>query len=91
MQEQQSGHLRTGHLTEQQFAHYLDTGDLPDPDLLIRTSGECRTSNFLQWQSAYAEIIFTDTLWPDFHKENLLQTLEQYAQRERRFGQTSER
>lgn len=90
LQDRQTGHLETDRLTEQEFAQYLDTHDLPDPDLLIRTSGECRTSNFLQWQSAYAEIIFTETLWPDFHKENLLQTLEQYAQRERRFGQTSD-
>lgn len=90
LEDRLKGRLETDRLTEQQFAQYLDTRHLPDPDLLIRTSGECRTSNFLQWQSAYAEIIFTDTLWPDFHKANLLQTLEQYAQRERRFGQTSD-
>jgi undecaprenyl diphosphate synthase len=90
LKDAQAGRLEAGQLSETQFAQYLDTRHLPDPDLLIRTSGESRTSNFLQWQTAYAEIIFTDTLWPDFHKENLIKTLEQYAQRERRFGQTSD-
>lgn len=90
LQEAQAGRPETERLTEAEFAQYLDTRHIPDPDLLIRTSGECRTSNFLQWQAAYAEIIFTDTLWPDFHKENLIATLQQYARRERRFGQTSD-
>lgn len=84
------GHLVSTDLCEDIFAEYLDTCFMPDPDLLIRTSGESRTSNFLLWQTAYSEFIFTDTLWPDFHKENLIDMLYQYQQRERRFGQTSD-
>jgi undecaprenyl diphosphate synthase len=64
----------------------LDTGDLPPPDLLIRTSGEQRLSNFLLWQLAYAELLFVDTLWPDFGAEQLADAVERFAQRERRFG-----
>jgi undecaprenyl diphosphate synthase len=63
---------------------------MPDPDLIIRTSGEMRISNFLLWQSAYAELYFTDTLWPDFGRKELIEALEDYAGRERRFGATSE-
>ncbi|AEK23024.1 undecaprenyl pyrophosphate synthase [Capnocytophaga canimorsus] len=69
---------------------YLYTFDLPDVDLLIRTSGECRISNFLLWQIAYAELYFTDVLWPDFTKEHLHQAVLDYQKRERRFGKTSE-
>lgn len=65
---------------------YLDTRDLPDPDLLIRTSGELRTSNFLPWQLAYSEFYFTDVLWPDFNKEELINAIKYYNGRERRFG-----
>ncbi len=65
---------------------YLVTAGIPDPDLLIRTSGEKRISNYLLWQTAYTEFVFTDTLWPDFRKEAFLQTLEEYASRDRRFG-----
>ena len=65
---------------------YLDTADFPDPDLLIRTSGECRISNFLLWQLAYSEIYVTDVLWPDFNKKELLLAILDYNKRERRFG-----
>jgi undecaprenyl diphosphate synthase len=71
---------------EKLLSSYMFTSGIPDPDLMIRTSGEMRTSNFLLWQSAYAEWFFTDTLWPDFDKESLRQALESYASRERRFG-----
>ena len=75
-----------GELTEEGFAAYLDTAGIPDPDLIIRTSGELRLSNFLTWQSAYSEIVVTDTLWPDFDREELLNCIRQYNQRSRRFG-----
>ena len=65
---------------------YLVTAGYPDPDLIIRTSGEKRISNYLLWQAAYSEFIFTDTLWPDFRKDSLLAALEEYASRDRRFG-----
>ena len=68
------------------LSRYLYTGDLPDPDLIIRTSGELRVSNFLLWQGAYAEYYVTPTYWPDFDREQLLKALEQYSKRERRFG-----
>ena len=73
-------------LDEEAFARYLYAPDLPDPDLLIRTSGELRISNFLLWQLAYAELVFVDTLWPDFGEEQLREALEAYAGRRRRFG-----
>jgi undecaprenyl diphosphate synthase len=72
------------------FQNYLYTHDLPDPDLLIRTSGEYRLSNFLLWQTAYTEFYFTDVLWPDFSKEDLMAAIEEYQRRERRFGLTPE-
>jgi undecaprenyl diphosphate synthase len=75
---------------EQSFSTYLYTVDLPDPDLLIRTSGEFRLSNFLLWQLAYTEIYFTKTLWPDFRKKHLIKALLNYQSRERRFGLTSD-
>jgi len=68
------------------FEHYLVTADVPDPDLLIRTSGEKRLSNYLLWQTAYTEFVFTDTLWPDFRREQYRAALEEYASRDRRFG-----
>lgn len=71
---------------EQSFSQLLMTGDIPDPDLLIRTSGEQRISNFLLWQCAYAEFVFTETLWPDFSKKDLELALASYASRDRRFG-----
>ncbi|MGY6626940.1 MAG: polyprenyl diphosphate synthase [Oceanicaulis sp.] len=73
-------------LTEADFGAYLDTAELPDPDLVIRTSGERRLSNFLLWQTAYAELIFMDVLWPDFGEEHLRAALDEFARRERRFG-----
>ena len=73
-------------LNEQEFATYLYTAGLPDPDLLIRTSGELRISNFLLWQIAYAEIWVTDTLWPDFEKRNLYEAIIAFQKRERRYG-----
>lgn len=73
-------------LTEEELSSFLDTAGIPDPDLIIRTSGEFRTSNFLLWQSAYAEYYITDVLWPDFTKEELLKAIENYKKRERRYG-----
>ena len=73
-------------LSENIFAKYLYTAGLPEPDLLIRTSGEMRVSNFLLWQIAYTEIWITDVLWPDFRKNNLLEAINDYQKRERRFG-----
>lgn len=73
-------------IDEDGFSAYLDTVDLPDPDILIRTSGEYRLSNFLIWQAAYAELVFMDVLWPDFGKTQLLEAIEIYRSRERRFG-----
>ena len=68
------------------FGKYLVTADIPDPDLVIRTSGEQRISNFLLWQSAYSEYYFTETLWPDFRKEEFLKALEEFSGRDRRYG-----
>lgn len=76
----------TDDLSEQDFEAFLDTRDLPDPDLVIRTSGEYRISNFLLWQTAYAELLFVDVLWPDFNREHLEQAIARYNERERRFG-----
>ena len=77
-------------MTEELFSSYLDTAGLPDPDLIIRTSGEKRISNFLLWQAAYAELHFTDTLWPDFNETDLLTAIVDYQGRQRRFGLTQE-
>jgi undecaprenyl diphosphate synthase len=84
------GALRPEEINESLFSRYLWTANLPDPDLLIRTSGEIRISNFFLWQLAYTEIYVTSTLWPDFDKEELIQALLSYQDRERRFGLTSE-
>ncbi len=73
-------------LTEDSFNAYLDTAGLPTPDLIIRTSGEMRISNFLLWQGAYSELYFTETLWPDFTKDEFLLAIQDYQRRERRFG-----
>lgn len=73
-------------ITEEKFTSYLDTRELPDPDLMIRTSGEQRLSNWLLWQLAYTEFYFTDVLWPDFNKDELIRAVEYYNTRERRFG-----
>lgn len=84
------GNLTPEDINEHLFSKYLWTAPLPDPDLLIRTSGEQRLSNFFLWQMAYTEIYITPTLWPDFTKEDLIQALLDYQERERRFGLTSE-
>ena len=75
---------------ETMFASYLTTAGIPDPDLLIRTSGECRLSNFLLWQLAYTELYFLDKFWPDFEKDDLYLAIRNYQKRERRFGMTGE-
>ncbi len=81
-----SGMLDVDDIDTSVFERHLQTTDIPDPDLLIRTSGEQRLSNFLLWQSAYAELIFMNTLWPDFSKKNLEDAIDEYQQRERRYG-----
>ena len=85
----QKGSLDPKTIDEETLPKYLDTYVLPDPDLVIRTSGEARISNFLLWQSAYAEYEFIDTLWPDFNKETFKQTLDNYVGRSRRYGGVS--
>jgi undecaprenyl diphosphate synthase len=82
--------LQVADITEERFADFLYTAGLPDPDLLIRTSGEQRISNFLLWQIAYTELYVTDVLWPDFKREHLYQALLDYQKRKRRFGLTDE-
>ncbi len=84
-----SGSLEVGNINEQSIAKSLDTSDLPDPDLLIRTGGDQRLSNFLLWQSAYTELYFTEVLWPDFTPDHLRQAIECFGMRERRFGARS--
>lgn len=88
-----AGDIKEGRISPQQidetlFSNCLFTSELPDPDLLIRTSGEHRISNFLLWQMAYTELYITDTLWPDFTEKDLIRALEDYQKRERRFGRT---
>ncbi|MBS1049312.1 di-trans,poly-cis-decaprenylcistransferase [Gluconobacter sp. NFX36] len=80
------GELSPSDITEERLAGVLQTSDMPDPDLVIRTSGECRLSNFLLWQSAYAELVFMDVLWPDFGEAEFVQALSHFAGRKRRFG-----
>ena len=80
------GKMEPEDITSEVISSYLDTHDIPDPDLLIRTSGEERLSNFLLWQLAYSEFYFTDVLWPDFTKEDLVKAIEQYNARDRRYG-----
>lgn len=89
-EEVKNGKLNPEHITEQTVEKYLQTAGIPDPELLIRTSGEMRVSNFLLWQIAYTELYITPTLWPDFRKENLYEAIWAYQKRERRFGKTSE-
>ena len=88
--EAAEGKIAPEEITEEVFSSRLDTGGIPDPDLVIRTSGELRISNFLLWQSAYSEFAFTDVLWPDFGKAEFLQALDEYSRRHRRFGLTGE-
>ena len=85
-EEVAAGRLKVAEITEAIFTRYLETADIPDPDLLIRTSGEQRLSNFLLWQLAYAELVFTDTLWPDFSKGELENAVAEFQRRERRYG-----
>jgi undecaprenyl diphosphate synthase len=82
----QTGELEPAEITEEIFSQHLYTKNYPDPDLLIRTSGEMRVSNFLLWQISYTELVVTPTLWPDFRKPQLLEALQEYARRHRRFG-----
>ncbi len=86
MQDEKSGNITIDEVTPELFSSYLDTKDIPDPDLLIRTSGEQRLSNYLLWQLAYSEFYFTDVAWPDFHKKELEQAVYAYNKRDRRFG-----
>ena len=89
-QKVSEGKLSPGEITQQTLADHLDTAGIPDPELMIRTSGEYRISNFLLWQLAYSELYFSDVLWPDFRKEHLFAAIEDYQKRERRFGKTGE-
>ena len=82
----QQGRLDPDHLTEKSFRKFLDEPEIPDVDLFVRSSGEQRTSNFLLWQSAYAEMVFLDRLWPDFDRRDLWRAIELYASRDRRYG-----
>jgi undecaprenyl diphosphate synthase len=86
----QTGIIQLQDISKELFSNYLYTSGIPDPDLLIRTSGEYRLSNFLLWQSAYTEFYFTDTLWPDFKKKHLMAAIADFQNRERRFGLTSD-
>lgn len=88
--EVKSGTLQPNDINEKVFENFLETSGIPDPELLIRTSGELRVSNFLLWQIAYTELFITPTLWPDFRKETLYEAITAYQKRERRFGKTSE-
>jgi undecaprenyl diphosphate synthase len=90
VQDALSGRIQQEDLNRELFTRYLYTADMPDPDLLIRTSGEQRISNFCLWQMAYTEFHFTDVLWPDFSREDLLSAIADFQSRERRFGMTSE-
>jgi len=88
LHEQELGRVEPETLDEKAFAAYLDDPELPDVDLLIRTGGEHRISNFLLWQSAYAEIVFSQVLWPDFERKHLEEALLEFQSRERRYGLT---
>jgi undecaprenyl diphosphate synthase len=85
-----SGKIKINDIHEKTFSAYLATKDIPDPDLMIRTGGEYRISNFLLWQLAYTEIYIDDVFWPDFRREHLYKAIREYQNRERRFGMTSE-
>ena len=81
-----AGEIAAAEITEQSISEALYTASMPDPDLVIRTSGECRLSNFMLWQASYSELYFTDTLWPDFGREEFLKAMKAYAERDRRYG-----
>ena len=85
-----SGEITPEQITDEYISSYLTTSFMPDPDLLIRTGGEIRLSNYLLWQCAYSELYFCDTFWPDFNNEEFRKAIYEYQQRERRFGKTSE-
>lgn len=89
LEDQKAGKLETP-VSEDTISGYLDTAGIPDPDLMIRTSGELRLSNYLLWQLAYSEFYFTDVLWPDFKKEELVKAIEKYNERDRRYGGVKE-
>lgn len=90
LKDVKNGVISPHEINPESFSGYLSTKDIPDPELLIRTSGEMRISNFLLWQMAYTELFITDVLWPDFRKKDLYEALESYQHRERRFGRISE-
>ena len=90
MKDCEAGKITSDEVTEEVFESYLDTHGIPDPDLLIRTSGELRLSNYLLWQLAYTEFYFTDVPWPDFTKEELEKAIMQYNNRDRRYGKIKE-
>ncbi len=90
LKDGEAGRITHEDITSEVFSGYLYTSGMPDPDLLIRTGEEYRLSNFLLWQMAYTEFYFTDILWPDFHRENLIEAIVCYQKRERRFGRTSD-
>ena len=81
-----AGEIAAADISEQSISEVLYTASMPDPDLVIRTSGECRLSNFMLWQASYSELYFTDTLWPDFGREEFLKAMKAYAERDRRYG-----
>jgi undecaprenyl diphosphate synthase len=81
-----SGRLQPGDVTAERLSTFLDAPDIPDPDLIIRTSGEQRLSNFLMWQAAYSELVFVPTYWPDFNRAALETAIDEFRRRERRFG-----
>ena len=86
----QSGEMKIDQVTEEKLTHELYTANVPDPDLLIRTGGEHRLSNFLLWQSAYTELYLSDIFWPDFREKALIDSIQDYQARQRRFGKTGE-
>lgn len=90
VRDSQNGNLKAEDVTEETLRSYLATRDFPDPDLLIRTGGEQRTSNFLQWQMAYTEFYFSEVLWPDFEKEHFYEAVRDFQGRQRRFGKTGD-
>lgn len=89
-QDAVEGKVKPSEIDEAVFESYLDTAGIPDPDLMIRTSGELRLSNYLLWQMAYTEFYFTDVAWPDFHKPELIKAIEKYNERDRRYGGVKE-
>ena len=90
VKDSRDGKIMPQNITKELFSRYLYTAEIPDPDLLIRTSGEYRLSNFLLWQTAYTELYFTDVLWPDFRRKHLMEAISDFQRRERRFGLTSD-